>query len=365
MPSSDLGSIDLQDTDTGHTNGSHGHDVLNDWIDIATRPASVRTIAHNANGALSINVDAVSGGHTARVTVGANITGLTITNMTTGLPFLLLLEGNGTGSFTADLSGIRINSITPLSSSVVVNASSVLAVCFIKTKDNILWAPAGILSYGAVSSSGITLVGTTSLPFTNTFGTSKTFTIPTGVLAGDLIEIITATQEPTNQGAPITPGDYIARWSVGGGAPYMPTLSKIYRIAAGSEAGTTKIISWSSSNSAHGGVQVWRGVDTSFPYDNSASSVATGNFSNPNANSVNSITSGALGVISVAGNINGGTTCTPPTAYTKAIDQSVGLDRSVITAYKNLLTVGAEDPAAFGWSVENWTIMLDILRKGT
>lgn len=370
MPSSNLGSIDLTNTSTGHVDGAWGHDVLNDWIDIATRPASVRTITHTGT-TLTIDADAVSGGHIARVTVSANITSLTMTNMTNGLPFLLLLEGNGVSSFTANLSSIKTNTTTALNSAVAVGPADRLAVCFIKLPDGMLWAPAGLLVAGAAGGgSGITSVGFGSLAYTGTNTTSVTVPLPSGISAGDLIEIVVQTQESTDPGVPNTPSGYTIRsnFSNTPSAGFIPRISKFYKIAAGSEGGTNVTVTWPGSPVSCrpcGGSQVWRGVNTSTPYDITNPSAAQMGNGNPDPNSVTTLTANAMVVQYAAGNKVGGATCTAPTSpgtYTKTLDQS-GLDRSLVIANRIVAAAGAENANTFGWVVDNHTVITDALKK--
>lgn len=364
MPSSNLGSVDLTNASTGHVDGAWGHDALNDWIDIATRPASVRTITHTGTS-LSIDADAVSGGHIARVTVSANITSFAMTNMTIGLPFLLLLEGNGSSSFTANLSSIKVNASTTLNSAVAVGAADRMGVCFVKLPDGTLWAPAGLLVYGAAGSgSGISSIGFGSLPYTGSYVTSISVPIPAGVSSGDLIEILIQTQESADPGAPTTPGGWTQRFTNTPSAGFIPRLTKIYKIASGSEGGTNQTITVPSSRPCAGS-QVWRGVNTSTPYDIASASAAQMGNGNPDPNSVTTLTANAVVVQYAAGNKTGGATCTAPTSpgsYTKTLDQS-GLDRSIVIANRLVAAAGAENANAFAWAVDNHTVITDALKK--
>lgn len=363
MVSSNLGTTDLTNASTGHVDGSWGHDVLNDWIDIATRPGSVRTLTHSGTS-LSIDADAVAGGHVARVTVSANITSFAMTNMTAGLPFLLMLEGNGSSSFTADLSSIKVNSTTALNSAVAIGPADRLAVCFLKLSDGTLWAPAGLIVYGAIGGvSGITSVGYGSLAYTGSYVTSVSVPIPSGVSAGDLIEIILQVQESADPGAPTTPGSYTQRFTNTPPFAFTPRITKVYKIASGSEGGTNQTVTVPSARYC-GGSQVWRGVNTSTPYDITSATVQTGN-GNPDPASITTLSANAVAVCYAAGNKTGGGTCTAPTSpgtYTKTLDQS-GLDRSLVIAYRTVATAAAENPNAFAWTLDNHTVYLDALKK--
>jgi hypothetical protein len=364
--STNFSAVDLLDTDTGHTNGPRGHDAINAAIDIATRPASTRTITHTGT-TLTIDADQLLGGHTARVTVSANITGLTMNNMTTGLPFLLILDGNGSSSFTANLSAIKINSTTSLDAAVAVGPTSRLAVCFIKTVDGVLWAPAGLLSYGTAGGGGssITSIGFGSLPFTGASVTSVSVPLPAGIAAGDLIEVLLQTQESTDPGAPTTPGGYTQRFTNTPSAGFIPRLTKVYKIASGSEGGTNLTVTFPTSCRPCGGSQVWRGVNTSTPYDITSASAAQMGNGNPDPNSVTTLTANAVVVAYTAGNKTGGGTCTAPTTpgtYAKTLDQS-GADRSAVIAYRTVTAAGAENPNAFAWTVDNHTVITDALKK--
>ena len=363
MVSSDLGSVDLTDLSTGHTNGTHGHDVMNDWIDIATRPGSVRSSTHSSAGTLSINADMVGGGHVAIVTVAANITGVTITNITNGLPFMLILVGNGVGSFTADLSTFKINAIESLSSSVAIGPSDAIAISFLKLPSGNLWAPGGLMVYSSASTlSGITPIGNGHLYYAESYTTTKQIPIPSGVAAGDFLEIVVQTQLPSDPGAPTAPGGWTQRFSNTPSAGYVPRVTKFYKYASGSEGGTNITLTWGTSVAACGGSQVWRGVHGTTPYDNSASSASMiSGTGSPNPPAVTAVNADAMAVVYAGGNKTGGLSCTPPSGYTKTMDQSA-YNRSMVMAYKQLSATGSEDPGAFTWAVENSTVYTDILR---
>jgi hypothetical protein len=359
MVSTNFSAVDLVDTDTGHVNGARGHDAINAAVDIATRPASTRTITHSTAGALTIDANQLLGGHTALVTVGANITGLVMTNMSEGLPFQLILKGNGVTSFTANLSSIKLTSSTTLDSAVAIGPSSYVSVVYLKISDGTLWAPGGLMSYGAVVGGGgsITPIATGLFNYAGTFITSFSLPIPSGVAANDLIEVVCWHQDSGVTGA-FTASGYTQKWF--NDANNVKT-TKLYKIASGSEGGTNLTVTCPGSCRPYAGSQVWRGVNTTTPYDAASSGPVAGS-NNPDPPSITPGNTNAMAVVYAGGNKTGGGTCTPPSGYTKTLDQSA-LDRSGVIAYKALSTTSAEDPGSFTWSLDSSIVYTDVLRK--
>lgn len=361
MVSSNLGSVDLTDGSTGHTNGTHGHDVLNDWIDIATRPGSTRPVTHSSAGVLTIDVNAVAGGHVILVTVGANITGLTLNNVTDGLPFMIVFLGNGSSSFTIDMSGLKLNSSTTLNSAVAIGPTDALAVSLLKLPSGDFWAPGGLMVFNSTAGiSGISAQANGSLLHTGSSLNNHLIPLPSGIIAGDFLEIVVQTQENSDPGAPNTPSGWTQRFTNTPSFGFIPRITKFYKYASGSEGGTNVTVNWTTATRVCGGSQVWRGVHASTPYDTTASAAVMGN-GNPNPPTRTSVTNGAMHVVYAAGNKTGGLTCTAPGGYTKSLDQSSS-DRSVVIARKLMATAGADDPAAFAWAVENDTVFTDVLK---
>lgn len=366
MVSSNLGTVDLTDLSTGHTDGAYGHDALNDWLDIATRPGSTEPITHSSAGTLTLDLDKVAGGHIKVITVSANITTLTLTNVTTGIPFMLLFIGNGSGSFTINMSGIRVNSSTTLNSAVAIGPSDALAVSVMKLPNSQYWAPGGLLVFGSTAGvSGITSVGTGAFNYNGSSVTSIAVPIHSGVVAGDFLQIVVQTQESTDPGAPNTPSGWTQRVTNTPSAGFIPRVTVFSKYASGSEAGTNQTITWGTACRPCGGSQAWRGVHASTPYDiTNASSAQMGN-GNPDPNSVTTLSANAAVVLYTAGNKAGGSSCTAPTTpgtYTKTLDQSA-LDRAVVLAHRVVSVAAAENPNAFGWTVDNHTVITDALKK--
>jgi hypothetical protein len=358
--STNFSAVDLQDTDTGHTNGARGHDALNAAIDIATRPASTRAITHSVAGALSIDVDQLLGGHIALVTVSANITALTITNMTEGLPFQLILKGNGVSSFTANLSSIKVTNLIALDAAVAVGPTSYISVVFLKISDGTLWAPGGLLSYGAVGSgSGITAIANSSFLYAGSFVTSFNITLPTGISTGNLIEIIPCHQDAGITGA-FTISGYTQRFHDGANNVKM---TKLYKIASGSESGATVSITCPGSVRPYAGAQVWSGVHQSDPYDVNTVPAAVSGGNNPDPASITPDNTDAMAVVYAAGNRTPAGAATPPSGYTKSVDQAASNDRALVIARKLLTAASAENPGTFTWTLDSSIVFTDVLRK--
>lgn len=334
----------LSDLDPGHT---AGHNSQNAQINTNSRPATVQTSTHSSVGTLALDAN---DGHIAIVTVSANITSVTTpTNMVDGLPFLLILLGNGSSSFTADLSNINLNSATLLSNSHVVDQNGVYHINFIKNGSD-LWAPAGVLDWssegGGGGGSGISHVNSVSTDFTGSSTTAPVFNLPSGYQSGDLLEVYVVTQESSAPGSPATPSGWTQRYTTNLGS-FEPNITKLYRIATGSE-GSTLTLTGSPSARYHGGAQAYRGVDQTTPYDVTDPAIVYGD-QNVDPPSITTVTNNAMVTIIAAANKVGGSAATISSGYTERLNTSVGQDRSIVLGEKLVATAGAEDPGALTW----------------
>ena len=363
MVSSDLGTRDILNSDTGHTDGTHGHDVMNDWIDIATRPASVNSITHSAAGTLTINANQ---GHVVNVEVQANITGLTINNLVEGLPMLLILKGDGVSTRTADMSSIFINPTTTLNSSLEVLNNDVHHIMLTKGPSiisDVLWAPAGVISWNAnigAAPSGIQLQSTNQYLHTGSFSTSHTIPLPSGIQSGDLLEIIVATQESSDPGVPNTPSGWTQRYTTTPVAGFNPRQTLFYKIATGSE-GSSVNVTIGTSTRMHGVSNRWSGVDNTTPYDATEPAAVTSPTDNVNPAAITTVTNGAFVRAIAAANLTGGASGTVSSGYT-ILNDTTAEDRFFLNCYKEVSTAGSEDPGAYTWDVDNVTCVTSALR---
>ena len=199
MPSSTL-PTNLTDASTGHTTGTSGHNVLNDWINKSSRPASSQTVTHTNNGARVIDAN---NGHIVILNVQNNITSLTFNNMSVGLPVLVMLVGDGSNDWTANLSNINVNNTESLLSAQDVLAQDVHQ--FVVSMgpgrmSNELWCPGGITSWQQSTASSAPIVESTNKGGSDTLATSGAFNMPSTVDNNDIIMIVATFGG--NQGTP-------------------------------------------------------------------------------------------------------------------------------------------------------------------
>lgn len=210
----------------------------------------------------------------------------------------------------------------------------------------------------------ISLVGTSALPIGATLS-SHSITLPTGIASGDLILILTGTQDSSSAGPITTPSGFTRRWHGGHSGSFIPYLTAVYKVAAGTESGASVTITWpSGSYDVCAVAAVFRGVDTSTPFDATEPSFSGGG-SNPNPGAITTVTNGAWVLAVANGNRPGGiSTPTPPSGFTSVIHQATGgADRGFALARKEKATAGSDDPAAFGWSpIDNSTAITLALR---
>jgi len=363
MVSSDLGSIDLQDTDTGHTNGPWGHDVLNDWMDIATRPASTQDITHSVAGGLTINVNQ---GHIINVEVQANITGLTVNNLVEGHPILLILKGDGVGTYTANMSSIWINPTTTLNSSLQVLNNDVHHIMFSKGPSIIgskLWAPAGVVTWAVTASSpGIQLQSTNQYLYNGSFNTTHTIPLPSGIQSGDFLQIIVATQENADFTIPNTPSGWTQHSTYHNGVGFIPRVTTFYKIATGGE-GSSVNVTWATSIRVHGVSHRWSGVNATTPYDIADSAPQYGYlYADVDIPSITPVTDGAVVLTIFAANLTGGLSNSLPSGYS-IVDDTTSSDRFFKNGQKEIPTATAENPGLYsGTDFDNGTAFAMTLR---
>ncbi len=343
----------LVDLDPNHT---AGHNTTNGQVNTNSRPATVNTLTHSVAGALALDAE---DGHIALVTVSANITSVTTpTNMVDGLPFLLILKGNGVSGFTADLTNIQLNSSTNLSATHAVTTDGLYHIAFVKEGVN-LWAPGGVLDFantGAVP--GVSFVSQAEYNFTETYKTSHVLDLPSSYQSGDLLEAEIISQESVDPGAITIPAGWTLRWTNTPASSFRPRLTKVYKISNGSEGATLTITT--PSMRGHGGSIAWRGVDNATPYDVAAPTEVQGS-QNPDPAAITPVTANSLIVLYVAGNLPGGTPSTVSSGYTPVFDTDADA-KSLVIATKELAVAAVEDPAAFTWNVGNSTARTEALR---
>jgi len=348
----------LIDGDPDHTDS---HNDTNTQVNINSRPATVNTVTHSSAGALALDA---TDGHIAIVTVEADITSFSVSNLTDGLPFLLMLVGDGVTTHEADLSAININDTDTINASLSVGATARLQVSFTQYSSN-LWAPGGLVTWSATESaeaSGISLVGTADVAYVGNFTSTLAVPLPTGIVAGDLIEILVSTQYDPVRPDPSTPTGYTQRWDAGGDTGWRPRVAKFYKIANGTESGTVTI-NWSESVRPHGISHVFRGVDQTTPYDVAAPAESVGS-ANPNPPGGTTVTDNCWAIAYCAGNKAGGTTATISSGYTELVNQDDD-DRSIVSCYFAMGAAGSENPGGYTWNTDNSTAMTDYLRPAT
>lgn len=349
----------LSDQDPDHT---AGHNATNLQVNTNSRPSTVISTTHSSAGAITLDGDS---GHIQRFTVGANITSINFSNLVTGLPFLLILEGDGVLARTANVSGINLTKSVPLNSSLAIEPDSIIHISFIKDHNGEYWAPAGVVDYGVASGGGgpistdIILIDTSVLLLTGIV-TSINIPYPATIDGSDHLEVFITSIENTDPGAPTTPAGYTQRYTNTPDVAYRPRLTKLYKTGGttGSESGALTVSTPSSRFFAM--MRVWRNVDLVTPYDVAASAVVHGS-TNPNPPSITPVTANAVVTTDVTGNALVATPATISSGYSTVIDQS-NIDRAFVMGSKLLATPAAENPGAYIWNAGNSTARTDALR---
>jgi len=350
---------DFVDLENFHT---LNHNETNEQVNINSRPATNYTVTHSASGILTL--DALNG-HSQTVTVEADITDFSVTNLPDGLPFLLILVGDGVSEHEGDFSSIELDDANTLSDTMSIKPTARLHICFVQHTIAAVkhwWAAGGVINYSGTESvvpSGLSLVGVAELNYTGSWSSTHSIPLPTGIVEGDLIEILVSTQMDPVRPNPSTPSGFTQRWDAGGDVGYRPRVAKFYKIATGGESGSVAV-SWSESLRAHGCSMVFRGVDNATPYDVAAPTEFVGS-GNPNPPGGTTVTDNCWAIAYCVGNLSGGTPSTISSGYTLLVDQDAD-DRSFVNCYFAMGVAGAEDPGAYTWNTDNSTAMTDFLR---
>jgi hypothetical protein len=209
----------------------------------------------------------------------------------------------------------------------------------------------------------ITLEASSETTLTGT-ATSHAITLPTGIEAGDIINIYCSTQESSDAGAPTTPSGYTQRWSLGHSSSFKPRITSVWKLADGSEDSTSVTFTWGTLVETHIVALVWRGVNPGTPFDVTQTGPTSG-ASNPDPASIATATDGAVVLAIVAANRTPTPSVTISSGYTLAFSQ-VPDNRAFVIAYKTVGTAGADDPAAYAWAtLDNSTTVTDALRPFT
>lgn len=212
--------------------------------------------------------------------------------------------------------------------------------------------------------SGISIVGTGSHVDDTSSSTTHSITLPTGIQADDLICIWANTQSSTSDGAPTATG-YTQRYSQGAASSFRPLITLLYKKATDtSDSGASVTLTWGVSCDANMVAVVFRGVDTTTPFDATEPSSTSGG-SNPDPASITTATDGAWVLAVVDGNRTPTSTPTISTGYATAVTQ-VPADKSCIVTYKEVTTAGAENPGAWTWTpIDNHTATTTALRPAS
>lgn len=214
---------------------------------------------------------------------------------------------------------------------------------------------------GPPAGSAISIVGTSQTDYSVTGATTRQITLPSGIAADDLIVIWSSTQDSASPGAPTAPG-FTQRWSEGHASSFRPLLTCLYKKAVGTESGTTVTLTWGTSLDNALVCVVFRGVDTTTPFDVAFTGPTNGT-NNPDPASITPVTNGAWVLVAVGANRPGGLpTPTISTGYSTATTQ-VPDERGMIITYKALNPAAADNPAAWTWAtVDHHTTVTDALR---
>lgn len=223
-----------------------------------------------------------------------------------------------------------------------------------------------------VSPSAVATVGVDFLPYTNTAGTSWDVPCPAvTVAAGDLAVVDCISQEATDVAVPSTPGGWQTRGSWGSATGWIPRVTRFFKAMSGGESGTLVTVTTASAR-FHFVSRIIRGVDLADYFAAAAATSATGQGTanpGPNPTSITTDTDGAMLEIMAAVNIfpdgddlfdeshiSAGYELTANTASD---------ERGVVIADRIQPTAGAEDPAAFSRSFDNWTVILDAYKPAS
>lgn len=185
---------------------------------------------------------------------------------------------------------------------------------------------------------------------------------PAGTAVGDVVLLAVAYWSDQLTGAPDTPSGFTLAWSYKNSGTYDIRLSLFYRVVTGSE-GSTVTVDGSTSVPMMCGMETWREVDTSSPFDATETGPVYNSTGNPDPASITTSTPNAAVVSLVAGQKWMTTTATPPSGFTESIDTSGSHARSqLMTAHLTKGTPGAENPGVWGYTPDQSIAMTIALR---
>lgn len=216
---------------------------------------------------------------------------------------------------------------------------------------------------GEEGGGSITYVGGNTYDGSATYARTHAIPLPAvTILAGDLIEIMVATQDANGSmpNAASTAVGYTQRWfKTGGTTSFRPELTKLYKIASGGESGSVTVTLGGGPTTyrAVGASQVWRGVDQTTPYDVAEQTVNT-----QDPASITTVTDGALVTVNMNGNRVPAGAATVSSGYTETVNTAATIQKSWVNCYKEIPSFGADNPGAYTWGPANVTTVTDALR---
>jgi PKD repeat protein len=206
---------------------------------------------------------------------------------------------------------------------------------------------------------GSVTAGASTSAFSSTATGAATVSTPSGLAAGDvLVAEIDVANNPNVSVAPAGWSPVIAPLSIGTAA----RLFAYYHVVSDPSTEPASY-SWPLSHTQPwaAGINAFRGVDTTTPFDTAASTlVATGTVTSISVPGVTTVTPGAM-VIGGVGKHSTTASATPPTGWTEAFQQDAG--QLAEMAYQSMPTAGNSGTATWTFSsgtggVAGWLIGL-------
>jgi len=210
---------------------------------------------------------------------------------------------------------------------------------------------------GGTPGGGIALVGSSQGGF-NAGGGSVT--LPGGMLEDDLVVVAISAKSAIDSSL-ITTAGYTSRYDKAGGDPGAILSYKFM----GAVPDTTVSIG-SAGNTKGAVVQVFRGVDTTTPFD-FATVEATGTSGSPDSPVSTTVTANALFLSIGFLNRDNVTSVTAPTGYTDLVFQNdpnaANFSSTVMLSSKTIVSAGSEDPDAYVTNGNDfWVSLSEALR---
>lgn len=215
-----------------------------------------------------------------------------------------------------------------------------------------------LFSKPAAAAAGFSLVGENSHNISGGSG-SNALTLPGPPAANDIVLVFHGTGGASFVGIGIET-DQSYTFLVNKPAGANPGKEMAYKVM-GATPDTEVNVTAHASVDSNCVIQVWRGVNTTTPIDNSISSDTSGTTGMPDPPSHTTVTAGCLRVVFgiTDEGANEPTSPAAPAGYSNFISNYFGTgaeDCTVLVASKLAESAGAEDPAAFGGTVsdDNW-----------